>query len=331
MNTAAGSAFTTVRDAIETTGAVTRSRGEHSLMASCPLHNDANPSLSVTWKPRPHRAGGAVLLHCFSCGADAAVIAAAIGLRMADLFDEPTPSDNGRLTRTHPTRRPTPTPTPPRIPPDHQWKRVRVYTYTTATGVPVQQVIRQECSCNGATHKRFVQRYRDAHHWVWSKPDTFTPVLYRAPALATAGTHQWVWLTEGEKDADTAAHLGKLSTTNAQGANNFPHELADQLAGRNVAIIIDRDRAGYQRALVLRDQLDGHARRLVFLLPATTEPKADLTDHLDAGLWNPAHPFGGLITTNVAQLEDDLHSAHTHRPAVRAVAQRIATPCSPRR
>jgi hypothetical protein len=324
----AGAAFTVVRDAIEATGALTRSRAEYSLMASCPLHNDADPSLSVTWKPRPHCAGGAVLLHCFSCGADAAAIAAAIGLRMSDLFDEPPSPVGARNVRTHPRPRPTPKPAAPRPQPQHQWTRVRVYTYTTARGRPVQQVIRQECRCGGRVHKRFLQRYRDGRRWVWAKPANFTPVLYRAPALACAPADQWVWLTEGEKDADTAAHLGKLATTNAQGANNFPPELAAALAGRDVAIIIDQDRAGHQRALGLCEQLDGHARRLVVLLPALTEPKADLTDHVNAGLWKPAQPFGGLTITSRAHLEQ-LHAAHT--PTAVAAPERTAASCSPRR
>jgi len=48
------------------------------------------------------------------------------------------------------------------------WRRVRVYTYTTIDGTPVQQVIRQECSCNGQPHKRFQQRYRDGRQWMGS-------------------------------------------------------------------------------------------------------------------------------------------------------------------
>lgn len=332
MSTAncAGRAFTIVRHALESTGTFTRPRGPHAFMASCPLHDDTDPSLSVTWKPRPHRGGGAVLLHCFSCGAHASQIAAAIGLRMSDLFDEPAPSRGAHLVRTQPRPRPTPKPVAAQHPSRHQWTQVRVYTYTTAHGRPVQQVIRQECACSGAIHKRFLQRYRAGRQWVWTKPADFTPVLYRAPALAAA-PDQWVWLTEGEKDADTAAHLGKLATTNAQGANNFPPELAAGLAGRDVALIVDRDRAGYQRALTLADQLDNHARRLVFLLPAITEPKADLTDHVDAGLWRSEDPFGGLILTSRAQLEQ-LHAAHTattdttETPSAKAV-----TPCTPSR
>ena len=298
MTNTAGRAFDIVRAAIESSGAAVRTRGEHALMASCPLHQDTNPSLSVTWKPR-NATAGAVLLHCFSCGAPAATIAAVFGLSLSDLFDDaarPSPR------RTTPTRAPA-VAAPPRPRPAHDWQRVRVYTYTNAAGVPVQQVIREECHCHGTIHKRFLQRYRVGRQWVWRKPEGFTPVLYRAPALAAADAEEWVWLTEGEKDADTASRLGRLATTNAQGAHSFPPALAAPLTGRNVAIIIDRDPAGYQRGLTLHDLLHERARRCVLLLPATTAAKADLTDHVDAGLWRPAHLFGGLIQATPDELE----------------------------
>jgi hypothetical protein len=297
MNDIPGRAFDIVRAAIEVSGAPVRPRGEHALMTSCPLHTDTHPSLSVSWTPRSG-APGAVLLHCFSCGAHAASIAAAFGLRMSDLFDQPTPPRPGRI-------RPAPTPHPvaqPAPEPVHHWQRVRVYTYTTATGAPVQQVIRQECGSHGDVHKRFLQRYRVGAQWVWRKPKGFNPVLYRAPQLAAADPDRWVWLTEGEKDADTAAVLGRLSTTNAQGALSFPNALAAELAGRQLAIVIDRDPAGYQRARALHDLLGPRARRCALLLPAIVAPKSDLTDHVAAGLWQPASAFGGLITVTRDEL-----------------------------
>jgi hypothetical protein len=127
------------------------------------------------------------------------------------------------------------------------------------------------------------------------KPPDFSPVLYRAPELARADADEWVWLTEGEKDADTAAKLGRLATTNAQGAASFPPQLVSQLAGRRVAVVIDRDAAGYNRALGLHEHLTGVASDIRFLLPATLEAKSDLTDHVEAGLWEPSAPFGGLV------------------------------------
>jgi hypothetical protein len=319
-----GRAFYVVRDAIEASGALTRPRGEYSLMASCPLHTDTNPSLSVTWRHRSQDPGGAVLLHCFSCRADAADITAAIGLSMTDLFDAPSTRTTGPRRHTaRPRRTITPRPQQRRAPVKHDWKRVRVYTYTTAAGLPVQQVIRQECRCEAPNedpiHKRFIQRYRDhssSRTWVWEKPANYTPVLYRAVALANADPDQWVWLVEGEKDADTATRLGQLATTNAQGAGSFPDELATGLAGRNIAIIIDRDHAGYTRALRLREQLQPHARQIIYLLPATTALNTDLTDHVTTGLWNPDAPFGGLIQTSPAHLAKLQHASapHTTRP-----------------
>jgi hypothetical protein len=41
----------------------------------------------------------------------------------------------------------------------------------------------------------------------------------------------------------------------------------------------------------------------VLLLPAITAAKADLTDHVDTGLWQPTHVFGGLIETTRAELQ----------------------------
>ncbi len=172
-------------------------------------------------------------------------------------------------------------------------------------------MIRQECSCDGEPqlHKRFLQRYRQGRQWNWKKPEGFTPVLYRARQLAAADADSWVWLTEGEKDADNAARQGLTATTNPQGASAFAPELAAGLAGRRVAIVVDRDRAGYQRGMALHSLLAGHATQIQVLLPAVTEHKADLTDHVTAGLWNDGQPFGGLLETSVTELE---HLARTH-------------------
>jgi hypothetical protein len=181
--------------------------------------------------------------------------------------------------------------------PEHRWERVQTYTYYAGGGRPVQQVIREECQCDGV-HKRFLQRYRDGgRNWIWEKPPNFTPVLYRAPELARADHDEWVWLCEGEKDADTAASLGLVATTNAQGAGSFAPELVGLLADRRVAVVIDRDAAGYKRAATLHEQLSGVAREIRFLLPATAEAKSDFTDHVRAGLWDASLPFGGMQET----------------------------------
>lgn len=70
------------------TGAVRITRPD-TTMARCPVHEDTRASLSVTWAPGDR--GGLVLLNCFTCGARAPDVAPALGLSLADLFDEPLP------------------------------------------------------------------------------------------------------------------------------------------------------------------------------------------------------------------------------------------------
>lgn len=321
-----GTALDDVRKALQAAGHSIRPRGSEAFMASCPLHTDHSPSLSVGWRENTRAGrGGAVLLHCFSCQAPAADIAAALGLRLADLFDNPVPSAAQSLTRAprpKAARRASGLgPLPARITAtrehaEHQWRRVRVYTYLTPTGTPVQQVIREECTCTGQPHKQFRQRYRNARQWVYRKPHGFTPVLYRPNAIASAAkTGGWIWVTEGEKDADTLTALGRLATTNAQGAANFPAELLDAYTGLNVAIVADRDLPGYQRALNLSERLHTRAAQVVVLIPTLEVDKADVTDHVNAGLWKRDDPFGGLTAITLTDLRALAAAAKAYRAA----------------
>lgn len=325
-----GSAFEHVYQAFEAAGHHIRPRGTDAFMVSCPLHTDRSPSLSVTWRHSGHGGqGGTVLMHCFSCQASIADLAAAVGLRVAELFDDPAPAPAHQPTRHRRTAAARPAqvlgPLPARItraadPVDHQWKTVRVYTYTTERGLPHQQVLRQECGCIGAPHKRFQQRYRDRRRWVYRKPEGFTPVLYRSTAIGTAATTgQWLWITEGEKDAETLTRAGRLATTNAQGAANFTDELLAPFDGLKVVIAADRDLAGYRRALDLHTRLRRRAARVVIVLSALQADKSDVTDHVDAGLWQPGEPFGGLTVVSL----DELHAL-----ALAATAAAAADHCT---
>lgn len=59
-----------------------RQTGTNEWMACCPGHADRNPSLSIK------QAGHRVLINCFA-GCEPRVVLSAVGLTMADLFDQP--------------------------------------------------------------------------------------------------------------------------------------------------------------------------------------------------------------------------------------------------
>ena len=159
----------------------------------------------------------------------------------------------------------------------------------------MQQVIREECTCTGHPHKRFRQRYRDARQWVYRKPHGFTPVLYRPNAIQSAAkTGAWIWVTEGEKDADTLTALVAWPPPTPKGPPTSPPNWSTPSPDCNVAIVADRDLAGYQRAINLHERLHASAAQVVVLMPRLDIDKADVTDHVNAGLWDRADPFGGF-------------------------------------
>lgn len=73
-----------------------KSTGHSSWKASCPAHDDKNPSLSIT-----ESNNGIVLIKCWA-GCSAAEIVASIGLRLSDLFPS-TRRCHGRPLRSKPS------------------------------------------------------------------------------------------------------------------------------------------------------------------------------------------------------------------------------------
>ena len=288
-----------VLKAFERQGLTVRTYRPDSFMAGCPVHEDSTPSLHVTWR-QGHRGGG-VLLYCHGCQATGEQIVEAVGLSLADLFDEPLPERDrafgrvgksttrrqagqrrGRLGRLPAllTRQPTQAGGV-----EHVWDEVERYPYVDKDGRLVQEVIREECDAEGQRHKQFRQLFitKDGRR-VSRKPEGFYPVLYRAPHVAAAVRDgREVWLVEGEKDVHTAENLGVTATTNAQGGKAFPEELVDDLAGARVIVVLDRDATGWARGVDLHAKLTAVGCTVVLRLPAPDAPKADLTDHVAAG------------------------------------------------
>lgn len=304
------SSFDRVTDALQAQGLAPRNVRGDSVKALCPAHDEQTPSFSVTWRAAP--TGGRTLLHCFGCQAESADLAAAIDLTLADLYDEPLP-EQARIgkspqQRRAGTRRGQRGRLPERIvrreretEHSHRWVEVCRYPYTNVAGELVQEVIRQECAEGEVSHKTFRQRYpvgrgRFVEHE--HEVEGFVPVLYRAPRVrAAVAEGVAVWLVEGEKDAETAEGLGVVATTNARGGRVFPDELVGEFVGADVVAVLDRDFAGWARGVMLHEKLGPVCASLRLRIPAVDREKADLTDHVEAGL-----DLGALVEVSVPEV-----------------------------
>ncbi len=229
-----------------------RPAGNGQWAAKCPAHDDRRASLSVGVGD-----GGRAVLHCHA-GCSTSDIVRAVGLEMSDLF----PGPNGTPSTTRKTG-------PRRI--------VATYDYSDEHGELLYQVCRYD-------PKDFRQRRPDGKGgWTW-RLDGVRRVLYRLPELLNAPTGSWVFICEGEKDADALAGLGLVATTNAGGAGKW-NTLSDDSAlhGRPVAILPDNDEPGRRHAADVAQRLHGKASDVrIVELPGLPD-KGDVCDWLRAG------------------------------------------------
>jgi putative DNA primase/helicase len=208
-------------DALSANGCNPRQTGPSQWSAKCPVHGDKSPSMSVGVGK-----DGAVLTCRVGC--DVKLIVEAVGLQLSDLFDQPRQKGQRRILRTH--------------------------DYIDENDELLYQTVRFE----GTGDDRFRQRRPDGKGgWIWNLKDT-RRVLYNLPAVREAIEAGTVILAaEGEHDADALIRAGTVATTNPLGAANWKPEYTAQLAGANVALVIDRDDTGRKRATTLAAELEG--------------------------------------------------------------------------
>jgi len=237
-------------------------------MARCPLHDDDSPSLSL-------RAGdtSAVVARCFGCGDDGD--RAAWFVRLLDRLADPTPlpaasptSRGGRGGGAGAGR----------------GSRVGHYDYRRADGTVVARHVRY---ADDDGRKTFTWERPYAGGWA-AGFGAGTRVehlpLYRLPELLAADPTATVYVVEGEKDADNGAAAGMVTTCSGGGADGRLPDDLEALRGRHVVVVADNDAAGARHARAWQARLDDLAASTTVVLPGVDEPKADLSDHLAAGL-----------------------------------------------
>ncbi len=208
--------------------------------ALCPGHDDSNPSLSIS------EAGGKVLLKCHAGCDQQAVIEALKGLGA-------WPNGNGHQPGT--------------LPNDYKGEPILArYEYADSAGNPLFYV----CRTPG---KEFPVHTVDGR---WGLKG-IKRVLYRLPELAGA---DYVFLPEGEKDADTLTSMG-LTATTAPGGAGAPwlDSYTATLARKHVTVMVDSDAPGRKRGRKIAEALSGKAASVKVLdLAPDREDGFDVSD-----------------------------------------------------
>ena len=181
---------------------------------------------------------------------------------------------------------------------------VAKYNYVDEQGNPHIQVLRY-------MPKDFRQRRPDPNNpdkWIWSVKG-IKQVPYNLTEILKS---DYVFVCEGEKDADNLANAGLVATTNAQGANKWPDELTQYFNGKDVYVLPDNDQAGRDHAKLVSNKLYGNCNsvRIVDVCRKMLA-RSDISDWLNEndaseliGLAQGFEPVSSVVELPVADVNN---------------------------
>ena len=226
----------------------------------CPCHNDKEASLSITDK------GDKIVMKCHA-GCDTKDIISAVGLTFKDLGSEEAAAATTWRDNLLSDNK------------EYRDKTIEVvYDYTDENGKYLYSKIRFASEKIGSTDK--VIRYFTIDY----KNDTYkkgkpegVSTLYNLPATLKAIKKGFpVYITEGEKDANTLKNLG-LTATTAGSVNDWKKSYAKYFIGAKVVILPDNDVPG----LELKDKITKDLRPFAHSVKSVITSKADKGDVTD--------------------------------------------------
>ncbi|MBU1023676.1 hypothetical protein KKC82_05280, partial [bacterium] len=222
-------------------------------MASCPAHEDENPSLSIS------EGSDCILIKCHA-GCEPEYIMQSIGLSMKDLFL----NSNGKSYNHY----------------DRDNRFVCSYPYMDESGGLLFEVVRLK------NRKDFFQRRPGGEGGFINNKNGVREVLYNLPAVLKAVKDgEQIFLPEGEKDCVTLIKMGFVATTNAGGVNGrWLPDFTNVLRGGNIILLGDNDIDGQKRIKKLTQELSGNANlKVIEKMPGITKKGGDITDWIKDG------------------------------------------------
>lgn len=178
---------------------------------------------------------------------------------------------------------------------DEDYKFDNAYFYTDERGTLVSVKIKYKLVNPAADKKskKFVQRVIRENKILAASVETVDKLpkqyIYNAPAVQHAIREgYYVYLVEGEKDADTLIYNGLIATSFATGAGSMFEDYKSQLRGAKLVICGDFDEPGRKHVDKVRKFLYNEVEKMYIVeyLPELSKldnAKADITDWLNAG------------------------------------------------
>jgi DNA polymerase len=157
-------------------------------------------------------------------------------------------------------------------------RRVAFFIYRHADGQPYLGIKK-------TSTKQFPQYHWNGHGWVKGAPKG-PKIPYRLPELIKAPLDALIVIAAGEKDAETAAALGFVATTNpgGEGKGKWLPELNSWFIGRKrVAIMEDNDDTGHAHVLEVAEALRGIVPDIRIVTFRDVPEHGDLTDWKERG------------------------------------------------
>ena len=236
-------------------------RNGHAWVALCPAHDDHKPSLSI------REQGGKILLYCHA-GCRSAEVLNALGLTMADLFQD-SAKVKGEIVATYP--------------------------YQDEKGALLFEVVRYD-------PKGFaVRRPNGRGDWIWNM-EGVRRVPYNLPEVIKADA---VFVCEGEKDCETARALGLVATCTPGGAGKWHLDYSEFLRGKHVAVIADKDEPGRKHAREVACSLFGVAASVRMLELPTGKDLSEWAAPVGTGTLDGLEDLAGatpaLTSADIAQ------------------------------
>jgi AAA domain len=154
------------------------------------------------------------------------------------------------------------------------------YVYHNLKGAPYLKVVKRR----SADGKKYFPQYRwENGHWVKGKP-AGPAIPYRLPELLAAPAGATVEICEGEKDSNTLATLGLITTTNPGGAGKWTPELNKWLSGfARANIYEDNDTPGHRHAVQVASALSGVIPDIRVVTFREMPEHSDVSDWLKTG------------------------------------------------